>query len=83
MRETREYTPDGTLLGSWEYTDEQDAQGNRIKHTAAHWVEKFGKAYFEPRQVAYRIIVYYPEETGETEGGTAPGTASSVTAPAQ
>lgn len=83
LRETREYAPDGTLLGRWEYTDEQDAQGNWIKRTAAHWVEKFGNAYFEPRRVTYRIIVYYPEDTGETEDTPAPETASSVTAPGQ
>ena len=80
LSEIREYASDGTLLGRWKYTDEQDAQGNWIKRTGAHWVEKFGSAYFEPRQVTYRTIIYYPGETGAS---TTPETASSVTAPAQ
>ena len=80
LSETREYGTDGLLIQKWEYTDEQDEQGNWIKRTVSRWVEKFGNAYFEPTQVTYRTIVYYPEETEES---TAPETAPSGTSPVQ
>ena len=84
LSQSHDYGSDGLLIQKWGYADEQDEQGNWTKRTVSRWVQKFGKAYFEPMRVTYRTIVYYPEEAEETEDSTAPPeTAASVTSPAQ
>jgi hypothetical protein len=59
LEETR-YDAAGTVKSKKSYRYEFDAAGNWIKQTAREWVSHTDKTYFEPTEVTYRTITYYP-----------------------
>ncbi|HZR45607.1 MAG TPA: hypothetical protein VFA47_02790 [Candidatus Manganitrophaceae bacterium] len=59
LEETR-YDAAGTVKSKKSYRYEYDAAGNWIKQIAREWVNHADKTYFEPTEVTYRTITYYP-----------------------
>lgn len=60
LEETR-YDAAGAVKSKKSYRYEYDAAGNWIKQTAREWVNHADKTYFEPTEVTYRTITYYPQ----------------------
>src|SRR3569832_395310 len=60
LLEEPRYDAAATVKSKKSYRYEYDTAGNWIKQTAREWVNHADKTYFEPTEVTYRTITYYP-----------------------